>query len=179
MVQNWIEFLNNAEKIVISNINNPEKWNAVEVIYSPPRVERLTMKIDNYRIHLHKIYPTDEDNSFFHFHPWECAFKMLKGGYRQRIGYGDISKDYPEFVVGEFFVGPGSMYIMDNPNSWHQVLPSDNPSFSIMVTTAVWEENKLHLDNLMNKISRTHEKAINISDSRKLVLLDEFKFILQ
>lgn len=171
----WLKLLTIAENIAIENIDNPEIWIGNEVVYSPPRVERLTITKDDFRIHLHKIYPTDKDNSFFHYHPWECAFKILEGGYDQKIGYGDISLDYPQYIVGDFCMRKGSMYIMDIPESWHQVMPSKDPSYSIMVTKKVWPKNKKNLEILMKKVARKDEKTIEINTTRKIELLNEFK----
>lgn len=174
----WFNLLDQAQRVLIENIDSPEVWTGRDVIYSPPRVERLTIIVQDFRIHLHKIYPANVDNSFFHYHPWECAFKILKGGYYQKIGYGDTSKDYPEYIFGEFYLGEGSMYIMDNPDSWHQVMPNIYPSYSIMVTRKIWQTNKEKLDNLIGKISNVSDLTIPISDTRKLELLLEFKELL-
>jgi len=162
----WKIKIKTAEKLALDNINNLDFWAAIEVVYSPPRVERLTHRFEDFRIHLHKIHETKEKDSFFHFHPWESAFKILSGGYEQVVGVGDTSKDFPEHIYGRFYMKSGSMYLMDNPQSWHRVMPSNKPSYSLMITTKAWPKNKVKLKKLMNKVSKREEAVIPIPNER-------------
>lgn len=111
-------------------------------------------------------------------HSWESAFKILSGGYEQVVGVGDTRKYFPEYVLGRFYMKPGSMYLMDSTQGWHRVIPSDTPSYSIMITTKVWPENKERLEKLMKKISKRDGTIRRIAEIRKEELLGEFKKIL-
>ena len=56
------------------------------------------------------------------------------------MGVGHSQTSQPPPVAAKLRLVPGSLYEMDNPNSWHYVSPVFGPSISVMLIDAPWKE---------------------------------------
>lgn len=114
-------------------------WKSVYVDYHEPFVERLWTQIEDKRVYLHRILPATKVHygELFHPHAWPSAMKILSGGYAMNIGFSE--DQYIPTVSASFILPAGSIYDMSRPEVWHAVMPSIEPSLSLMVTGTPWK----------------------------------------
>jgi hypothetical protein len=117
-------------------IANPETvWNTLEVLYEPPRVERVWTQIEENRLFLHRIYPCKQ--GYYHPHPWPSAVTIIQGRQIMTVGVGDPRGEPPP-VSTTIHLAAKSSYEMLDPRGWHAVMPQDEPSLSLMLTGRPW-----------------------------------------
>jgi len=96
-------------------------WESLNVDYFPPKVWRVWRQHGDFRICLHKIFPTDKV-VLYHPHKWPSAMRVLKGQYEMNLGYKwDIELD--PHHAGKLILAAGSAYEMNLPHQWHSVRP--------------------------------------------------------
>lgn len=132
-----LQTLYNVEKAWLREmIADPAGWNTLDVMYEPPRVERLWRQVDDdVRVFLHRIHPCDK--ALFHPHPWPSAVHVLSGSYWMEIGFG-AGQEEPRRAATTILEA-GSRYEMVDPDGWHSVRPVGGPSLSVMVTAKPWK----------------------------------------
>lgn len=130
------DMLARAEKELASGdlLRSLEGWNTLDVLYEPPRVERLWRPFEDGRLYLHRIHPCEK--ALYHPHPWPSIIKILAGGYEMAVGFGEGDKPPP--IAATLKLAPGSIYEMTNIDGWHYVLPTVE-NLSVMITGAPWE----------------------------------------
>ena len=168
-----IERLKEFERMVIpALLNQPEKWNSLDVDYYPPRVERLFLEHKNgYRIHLHVIHKTEE-RCLYHKHRWPAVFKQVFGSYKMGVTYSqeeigsDEAHSMPDVVC--FEVSAGSYYEMTQTDAMHYVRPITPISGSIMLTNELYPEHVFRKEVLNKPLNK-------LSELRKLEILNLFK----
>jgi hypothetical protein len=117
-------------------IDNPETvWHTLEVLYEPPRVERVWTQLGDNRLFLHRIHPCDQ--GYYHSHPWPSAVLVLQGEQIMTVGSGP-PKAGPPPVTTTLHLTAGSGYEMLDPQGWHAVMPQRGPSLSLMLTGRPW-----------------------------------------
>lgn len=74
-----LELLYAAEKDIPNLLRDREtNWRSTDVIYHPPRVQRLQVCWrENYRLSLHRIWPCRREDALLHVHPWPQAAKLV------------------------------------------------------------------------------------------------------
>lgn len=134
-----LEVLSRVEETLHHLLKHRDRWKNLYVNYHPPFVERLWLPFEDgeYRIYLHRIHPCGPGQALFHPHPWPSAMRVLKGEYEMAVGYGAGSIVPP--VAAKLILGPGSVYEMTDPDSWHYVRPLKEPTLSLMVTGKPWD----------------------------------------
>lgn len=119
----------------LPNLLDKDGWNSIDVNYHPPRVERIWRQYGEYRINLHRLNLCKLEDALFHPHPWPSVVKVVSGGYWTEIGRGqDGFEPYP---VTKLYLGPGSVVVDDDKQSWHSVAP-DKVTYSLMITGKPW-----------------------------------------
>jgi hypothetical protein len=141
-----------------------DEWQSLFINYEKPFVERIWIPWNDFRLNLHIIHPCDENESFFHPHPWSSAMKIVEGIYQMKIGYGEGLVEPLTAVT--CWLKSGSYYEMTNINSWHSVRPIENPVMSIMLTGKPWDRKMPKSDKV---------KLSCILDERKNHILSMYK----
>ena len=116
-------------------------WQSMDVNYVPPRVERLWRQVDDIRICLHRIHPCEK--ALIHPHPWPSAVRVIQGSYEMVVGTGNmeqLANTQGNFSVAKFILAPGSAYEMVEENSWHNVKPLNESSYSLMIMGPKYRE---------------------------------------
>lgn len=140
---------------------NRHRWHSVHVTYHPPRVERLWVQVDEYRLFLHRIYPCEDGDALFHPHPWPSAVRVVSGRYEHHVGVEGCR-------LMRSILKAGSSYEMTNRETWHSVRPLDEPSDSIMLVGPLYEPP-------VEMPSPPAEKQGPLSDGRFDALLGEWR----
>ena len=135
--RSMLQILYNVESGFLRKLNaDPTGWNTLDIMYEPPRVERLWRQIDDeVRVFLHRIHPCDK--ALFHPHPWPSAVHVLSGSYWMEIGFG--AGQVEPRRAATTILEAGSRYEMVDPDGWHSVRPVGAPSLSVMVTARPWK----------------------------------------
>lgn len=115
--------------------NRETVWNTLEVLYEPPRVERVWTQVGENRLFLHRIHPCQQ--GYYHPHPWPSAVMLLSGEQIMTVGSGPPD-GHPPAVSATIHLAAGSSYEMLDPNGWHAVMPQKKPSLSLMLTGRPW-----------------------------------------
>lgn len=127
-------------------LNMPSVWDSLLINKRKPHTYRIftTLAIPSYpgvksvRICLHKFDACSDSESFIHPHAWPAAFKVLKGGYRMKIGASETLFDCPiEFHT--FDLRAGSSYEMVRTNEWHSITPLEE-TYTVMVNGENYEK---------------------------------------
>lgn len=117
-------------------LESPEAWSTLDINYEKPHVQRVWRQVGDLRVSLHKIFPCEYYECFFHPHPWPSALKIEDGRYEMSIGYGEGLT--PRCDITKLILPAGSYYEMTDYNAWHSVRPLDTPVMSLMVTGKPW-----------------------------------------
>lgn len=113
------------------------EWNSLIVNRREPHTYRAFGFVGDNRICLHRFDPCQEDDSFWHPHPWPCRVLVLQGEYCMRMGVSSTLENEPE-EEGYFNLGRFSSYDMTNPKGWHSVIPRTT-CYSLMINGKPWE----------------------------------------
>lgn len=116
-----------------------DDWTGLDIVYEEPRVRRLWKQVDDWRIYLHEIFPTDKP--YYHPHPWASAMYLARGVYTMGVGYGDPFGPPPPLAT-TLILQTGTFYDMPDPKGWHFVAPVRGPAYTVMVTEKPWEHGK-------------------------------------
>ena len=160
-----LEQLLSAEKSLPSLLRNAD-WQSLFINYEKLFVERLWIPWNEYGLNLHIIHPCDEEESFFHPHPWASAMKIVNGIYEMKIGYGSGLVEPVTAIT--CWLNPNSYYEMTNIDSWHSVRPLGKPVMSVMLTGKPWNRKMPKNDKV---------KLSCLLDDRKSAILSMFKEI--
>lgn len=173
-----LEILDIVEKDVLPELlgltpsdlyENAALWQSMYIDYEKPFVERLWYQLGQVRINLHKIYPCEKGEAFFHPHPWPSAMHIFSGVYETVLGYGTWQDLEPATVFkGMLTGGEFSKYEMTHPCAWHYVRPIGGPVFTLMVTGEPWKTGKVVTSRLKSKSKKMRaltqvEKHMNLS----------------
>ncbi|MCA9715380.1 MAG: hypothetical protein KC468_11945 [Myxococcales bacterium] len=109
-----------------------DTWSTLDVIYHPPRVERVWRQHGEHRVYLHRIWPCEEGEALVHPHDWPSAVHLLTGRYAHTIA--TPSADGSPTVLTTLELAAGSRYEMVEPSAWHAVRPLGGPALSLMIT---------------------------------------------
>lgn len=142
------------QSILGSLLTSGAEWNTLDINYEKPHVQRVWRQIGDYRISLHRIFPCEIHECFFHPHPWPSAIKIESGRYEMSIGYG--SGLDPKTNITRLILPAGSYYEMTDFDAWHSVRPLDIPVMSLMITGKPWnrimpKSDKIKLSSLSNQ----------------------------
>lgn len=130
--------LTEARGEIPSLLNDVDGWQTLDVLYHPPRVERLWRPWKDGRLYLHRIHPCSLKDALLHPHPWPSAVSVETGGYWTLIGKEETDAWSPDRAT-RIWLSPGSSYEIDDPLVWHAVAPSERPALSVMVTGPLFE----------------------------------------
>lgn len=126
-----------AESALPKLLGDESIWQSLFVDYHPPFVDRLWCRWQEYRLYLHRIHPCSAHETLFHPHPWPSAMRVVSGEYEMRLGFGTGMIEPP--VAATLILGPGSLYEMAHPDSWHSVRPLSTATLSVMLTGVPWD----------------------------------------
>jgi hypothetical protein len=118
-------------------LDDPTRWNSLDINYHAPFVERLWLTWGDYRVSLHRILPCEPSDALFHPHPWPSAMRILDGTYEMAVGYGTGATAPP--IAARIVASGDFRYEMTDADAWHYVRPIGRPSMSIMVTGKPWQ----------------------------------------
>ncbi len=163
--------LNEVLKILPPLLDDKSKWDSLIVNRRKPWTYRVHTQLDDVRVCLHRFETCDEDESFFHPHPWPGAFLILSGGYLMGVGYSQSRIEKPERVM-TLNLSKWCSYEIVEPNTWHSVNPSGE-TYSVMVNGLPWGE-RAHKD-----VRTTKGKDLDkMSDVDLQAHLDKFKALV-
>ena len=123
-------------------LKSTEGWQSLVINRRKPATYRAFRNLENFRVCLHRFETCDEQESFFHPHPWEGAFAILKGSYLMNIGYSETRESAPREVC-KTLMSAGSKYSITNPLTWHSVTPLEE-CYTVMVNKAPWAPEIAH-----------------------------------
>lgn len=145
-------------------LEDPDKWESLDVDYLPPRVERLWTTFGPYRVSLHRIHPCGPgEEPFYHPHKWPAAFHVLAGTYEMPYGFGAGVK--PPVRSGTMFFAPGSYYSMLDSDMWHAVKVHPGATcLTVMLSGPPWEREMPAVpDKPLRPLSReTKEEMLHL-----------------
>eukprot|EP00808_Paulinella_micropora_P016115 g63865.t1 len=115
---------------------HPSTWQSLDVLYHPPRVERVWRQWGDYRLCLHIIHSCTNQEALFHPHPWPSAMRILQGQYSMSVGYGAGTQ--PPAQTQTKVHRAGQQYAMEDPDEWHSVWPDDQVA-TVMLSGKPWQ----------------------------------------
>ncbi|MFQ5598586.1 MAG: hypothetical protein ACE5GK_11105 [Nitrospiria bacterium] len=158
-----LKALEDIENGLFPLLNNPKRWESIDIDYHPPRVERVFMQQAELRVSLHCIHPCPAKGALFHPHPWPSAMRILSGRYEMAVGFGP-GKETPPISL-TLVSKAGSAYEMIHPNAWHSVRPIGKPVMTLMISGKPWK-----------RIAPRSAKSLpHLSGDRKGEILTAFK----
>ncbi|MGB1015382.1 MAG: hypothetical protein ACPG4T_14700 [Nannocystaceae bacterium] len=158
-------------------LEKPELWADMHIIYHPPRVERLWIQRDAYRLFLHRIHPCDQNRALWHPHPWPSAVRLLTGRYEHAIAGTAVQEDdsghaAPTEALSRMILTAGCEYEMVHPQTWHVVRPLDQPSLSVMLVGAPYDSNAA---TPVPTVAKPSERQPGLSPMVREELFGEFR----
>lgn len=115
----------------------PEKWNAIDIDFHPPHIERLWQSWrDEYRLNLHFIHHCVSHTALYHPHAWPAAIRVVKGRYGMVTGYG--AGDIPPPYSFSFVLPKGAYYEMVDPDAWHAEYPFSATALTVSLSGKPW-----------------------------------------
>ncbi|MEL6109448.1 MAG: hypothetical protein AAFU85_25855 [Planctomycetota bacterium] len=87
---------------------------------------------------MHRFEACDVADAFPHPHPWPSAVLILSGEYEMRVSQSADLESGDHLPTIRLTLGAGSTYHMDEPTTWHQVIPRSR-CYSLMVNGQRWE----------------------------------------
>lgn len=161
---------------ILEALEYPERWKGLEIRYEFPHVDRIWVDLDD-RICFHKIYPIPNgQRAFFHPHPWSSDIYVLKKAYWMVVGYSENlesveAKIQPSIAI-RLLLPAGSMYVMDNPCTWHAVEPIDDVVYSMLRIKERWRRSVSSQCLQGNKMMR-EEKIFDMVEEFRELLKDK------
>lgn len=123
---------------IVANLQNPKAWFSLAVRHELPHLDRLWLRSNDSKLCLHRLYPLPVGSKpYFHKHPWACETRLLRGSYWMNVGYG---RERPPVAV-RLRLTPGSVFVMDNPDSWHTVEPEEIV-YTVFQITNKWDNKR-------------------------------------
>lgn len=139
-----LDKLANTLRILPPLLTDKSKWDSLIVNRRKPWTYRVHTQLDDVRVCLHRFEVCDEEESFFHPHPWAGAFIIMDGGYKMGVGYSQSRTEKPKPVMS-LELSKWCKYEITDPNTWHSVTPL-GLTYSIMVNGAPWDKDFAHQD---------------------------------
>lgn len=164
------------EKLIWDLLQDPSKWQSLDVDYHPPRVERVWIQLPNkQRLMLHAIHPCERHEALYHPHPWPSAMHIIKGKYEMGLGFKHrtyflghvISERHVEICKIEF--EGDNYYEMCHKRGWHYVRPIDEVCYTVMLIGPPW--NNEEEENLI----KPKGKLEPLDEDYKIRLIEQFK----
>jgi hypothetical protein len=118
-------------------VQTRDGWDSLVINRRKPHTFRVSRKMGDFRVCLHRFEPCGPEDAFPHPHPWPGAILIMHGSYIQRIGHSPSLQEAPTFYYTEL-LRPYSLYEIVDPLVWHSVQPVTQV-FTIMVNGAPWE----------------------------------------
>lgn len=159
-------------KILPPLLDDKSKWDSLIVNLRKPYTYRVHTQLNSLRVCLHKFETCDENESFFHPHPWPGAFVILSGAYRMGVGHSTSLVDKPAHVL-TLDLTKWCRYEITEPTTWHSVTPR-GVVYSVMVNGPPW-------GHLAHKDVRTTagKDLAKMSDKDLTEHLETFKFLVE
>ena len=126
-----------ADNTILRLLDDRRIWDSLVINRRKPYTYRMFTQLGENRVCLHRFETCNEEEAFFHPHPWPGAFKILKGSYKMKIGHSKDRVSEPEDVA-DFILTAGSSYEIVNPLTWHSVVPLET-TYTIMINGPAWE----------------------------------------
>jgi len=123
----------------LDNLGDSDKWDSLIVNKRKPHTYRAFIFDGKTRICLHRFERCTTEESFYHPHPWESEILILRGRYRQAIGFTPNREDRNPQTIMDMILSAGSFYTMTNPLGWHKVTPITT-CYSLMVNFESWDD---------------------------------------
>jgi hypothetical protein len=163
--------LHDAVRFSLGQLDDPAAWTSIVIDRRKPHTYRAFTMWGETRICLHRFEPCEPDDSFPHPHPWPSSMLILDGTYEMRVGHTpDLESGEPAEVI-RLSLGRGSIYEMNERQTWHQVIPRTR-CFSLMINGPYWEDAH-------RRAPRTAGKGLQaMSDSDLLSHLEQFRILL-
>lgn len=152
------------DKMLLSLLMQPDKWNTLLIDYFPPIVERCWIQLGNYRFYLHFIHKCEAKDALFHPHPWPSAMHVLSGKYEMGLGFGSGMEE-PEKMCTVVLENGGAYYDMTHIDGWHYVRPIGDVCATVMLTGKPWERDEV----------KSPGKLGPLSMQKKLIMLKWFE----
>jgi len=131
--------LHDAVRYALTRLDDPDAWTSVVIDRRKPHTFRAFTLWDETRICLHRFEPCEAEDSFPHRHPWPSSMLILHGTYEMRVGHTpDLESGEPAEVI-RLSLGRGSIYEMNERQTWHQVIPRTR-CYSLMINGPYWDE---------------------------------------
>lgn len=165
-----LKILQEYERGVILNVLDLSNhhFKSLDVDYFPPRVERISICVGNYRLYFHVLHPCPEGSSLYHSHPWESAIHVISGTYEMGLSFSTDENDLIDIESGKYneirkqteiakiIAHEGMYYEMMHKHGWHYVRPvGKQPCYSVMIT-----------GNLLYKGGKAPYELKELSDQR-------------
>lgn len=168
-----LETLEETIEILPQLLGNEAGWDSIVINRRKPYTYRAFYQNGPYRICLHRFESCDEEEAFYHPHPWPGAFKVLEGGYKMRLGRapGRIQAPLPVCTI---ILNEGSSYEITDPLTFHTVEPVGKECFTVMVNGEPWAEDVRHKDvrttkgKILDKMT-TDELKAHLNKFRELL----------
>lgn len=138
-----LDKLRDILRILPPLLDDKSKWDSLIVNRRKPWTYRVHTQLDDMRVCLHRFETCDEDESFFHPHPWPAAFIIMSGGYRMGVGHSPSRIEKPDHVM-TIDLTKWCKYEITEINTWHSVTPMGR-TYSVMINGAPWGE-RAHQD---------------------------------
>lgn len=147
------------DKMILSLLNQPDKWKTLLINYHPPMVERCWIQIGNYRLYLHFIHPCEAKDALFHPHPWPSAMHVLHGRYEMGLGFGPGNEEPPKMCTLLLENG-GAYYDMTHIDGWHYVRPIGGPCATVMLAGKLWGREEIKEAGPLGPLSDERKKMM-------------------
>ena len=132
----------------------PEEWDSLIINKREPHTHRVFRSLpDGTRVCLHRFSHCDEDDAFAHPHSWPAEFFILHGYYTQYLYQAQDLESIPllNSPNSVHLHCPGSYYKIDNPLTWHKIVPQSDYVYTIMLSGQPWEQVSSHVKSTKGK----------------------------
>jgi hypothetical protein len=153
-----LDVLARLESELPALLDDPARWNSLDINYHAPFVERLWLPWGDYRVSLHRILPCEPSDALFHPHPWPSAMRILEGTYEMAVGHGRGSTPPP--IAARIVASGEFRYEMTDPDAWHYVRPIGRHSLSVMVTGKPWQRESPGASEPLQPLDDARRKAL-------------------
>ena len=131
--------IHEAVKLAYESSSDPSLWGSILINRRKPHTVRAFLQHEESRICLHRFEACEPADAFPHPHPWPSSMLVLSGVYDMVVSHtADLSSTEPAHVIS-LTLGPGSIYQMNDPHTWHQVIPRSE-CYSLMVNGPRWQQ---------------------------------------
>jgi hypothetical protein len=130
-----------------------------------PHTERLFFYLGDERICFHTFQPASSEECFAHPHSWESEIVLLEGEYEHYIKT-DVpltSNENENWKYVKHLLRPGSSYHIDDPGTWHKVVPLVECK-TLMINGPIWDNYNINCKFTKGKelVSLEESKIVKI-----------------